>query len=93
MLCQLFSVLFLYLSEHLLLVIQAGPLQLVGCRVLLQEVSHEELGTLLLPVVHKALLRTPEIVLISLEHLAKGLSIDPSQYLGDLAKLLQGKLL
>ena len=53
---------------------------------LLRHVTHEEFKASLLPAIQKAMLRNPEIVLLSVAHILDGLNIDLSQYVEEFKK-------
>lgn len=70
---------------------QPPTMYLTSCRALLKELSHSDLQSVIIPAVHKSLLRNPEAVLTALAALAAGTALDLSPYLAELAKLLQGQ--
>lgn len=60
---------------------QGPKLELVaGCAPLLRQLNHEDLGSVLLPAMQRALLRAPETVLPSVGCVLASLSLDLSQY-------------
>ncbi|KAF2363096.1 HEAT repeat [Trinorchestia longiramus] len=71
---------------------QPPSLYVHSCSVLLRELTHADLQSTVMPAVHKSLLRNPEAVLSSLAGLATHCNLDLSQYLAELAKLLQAPL-
>ncbi|XP_047737876.1 eIF-2-alpha kinase activator GCN1 isoform X2 [Hyalella azteca] len=72
--------------------VKPPSLYLSSCSAFINELSHEDLQSTVVPAVHKSLLRNPEAVLTALAGLASSSVLDLSQYLAELAKLLQAPL-
>lgn len=61
-------------------------------RALLRQLSHDEFKGQLLPAVQKAMLRNPEVILECVGHIISVVSLDLSQYAGDIGKSLAANL-
>lgn len=61
-------------------------------RALLRQLTHDEFKGQLLPAIQKAMLRNPEIILECVGHIISALSLDLSQYAGDIGKSLAANL-
>lgn len=62
-----------------------------ACYPLLKKITHEQFKGLLLPALQKAMLRNPEIIIECVGLVLSGISLDLSQYAGDVGKSLISK--